>query len=306
MCLAYQENGNSQRTTRKRISEREMDNSKELYETLYNRSGRHRKVPRRSATVAANKLRLMSDVEEELSSSESVGIGSKNRKLPHRNASAAARKVLLNDSEESSIQSESDKEEEESNRRKTFKAGSGAVAVRKKHASESDSGSSDSENSVQKTLKGCHVNGQKQSQRATHCASPKIKSPVEFSEDDSKSLVSEDGSIQKAAYQLPSASRSNNRNISEADSEPEKCNGLEKQTCKRVSTHFRKAKVLSDSDEGLDSGKEDERVTFSESRGSSKMSRLPKDSSKCSSDLESGTDSSNSTKRRKNRKGDVF
>ncbi|CAI5772550.1 and WD repeat-containing 1 isoform X1 [Podarcis lilfordi] len=298
--MAYQENGNSQRTTRKRISEREMDNSKELYETFCNRSGRHRKVPRRSATVAANKLRLMSDVEEELSSSESVGIGSKNRKLPHRNASAAARKVLLNESEESSIQSESDKEVEESNRGKTFKAGSSAVGVRKKHASESDSGSSDSENSVQKTLKGCHVNGQKQSQRATRCASPKINSPVEFSEDDSKSLVSEDGSIQKAAYQLPSASRSNNRNISEADSEPEKCNGLEKQTCKRVSTHFRKAKVLSDSDEGLESGKEDERVTFSESRGSSKMPRLPKDSSKCSSDLESGTDSSNSTKRRKN------
>ncbi|XP_061483645.1 bromodomain and WD repeat-containing protein 1 isoform X3 [Rhineura floridana] len=297
--MVSQENGSSQRTTRRQISEREADNSEELREILSNRSRRHRKIPRRSAAVAANKLKLMSDVEEELSSSESVGIGSKNRKLPHRSASAAARKVLLNDSEESSIQSESDTEVEEFDRRKMSRTGSGAVAVQKKHASESESGSSNSENGRQKILNSCCDNSQKQPCRATQSMSPKIKLPVEFSDDDSKSHVSEDGSTQKTSYQLPFAFKSNTRNISDADSEPDKCSGLEKQTCKRASTHFRKAKVLSDSEEELESRKEEKCTNFSESRGFSKTSRLPKDSSKSLSDLESGTNSSNSTKRRK-------
>ncbi|XP_062982693.1 bromodomain and WD repeat-containing protein 1 isoform X3 [Elgaria multicarinata webbii] len=295
--MASQENGNSQRTTRKRISERETDNSKEPYESLSNRSGRCRKIPRRSAAVAANKLRLMSDVEEELSSSESVGIGSKNRKLPHRNASAAARKLLLNDSEEeSSIQSESDTQrEKQSNKRKTSKAGS--AVVRKRHVTESDSGSSNSESGVQKARRRYPVNGHKQPHTAANY--PKIKHTEGLLEDDSKSHVSEEESIEKTSYRLSSVHKSNPRSNSEADSEPEKCNGLAKDNCRKVSTHFRKAKVLSDSEDGVESRREDKSVTSSESRDFPETSREPKTSSKCFSNLESGTDSSSSTKRKK-------
>uniref|UniRef100_A0A8D2Q6Z4 Bromodomain and WD repeat domain containing 1 n=1 Tax=Varanus komodoensis TaxID=61221 RepID=A0A8D2Q6Z4_VARKO len=290
LCLASQENGNSQRTTRRRIYGRQTGNSKETYETVSNRCGRHRKIPRRSATVAANKLRLMSDVEEELSSSEGVGIGSKNRKLPHRTASAAARKLLRNDSEEEgSMQSESDIEREQSNRRKTTKAGS--ALVKKRHVSESESGSSDSESDVQTALKRRPVNGHKQLHRTAHSVSPKVKPMMDFSEDDSKSHVSEDGSIKKT-YQLVSAHKSN----SEADSEPERCNGLAKQNCRKVKAHIRKAKVLSDSEDGVESQGEDENITLSQNRDFSVTSKQFKTSSECLSNLDSGTDSSSRKK----------
>ncbi|XP_053168906.1 bromodomain and WD repeat-containing protein 1 isoform X2 [Hemicordylus capensis] len=293
--IASQVNGNSQRATKRRLYERDADNSKESHETLSNRHGRHRKIPRRSATVAANKLRLMSDVEEELSSSESIGIGSKNRKLPHRNASAAARKILLNNTEEeSSMQSESDKEVERYNKRKTSEVGSPPVAVRKRHVSESESGSSNSEHSMQKMLKNCHVNGHKQPHRTTHCTRPKIRSTDEFSEGDSKSHVSEDENVKKASYQLSSAQKNNPRSNSEEDSEPKRCNGLAKPASKKASAHFRKAKVLSDSEETTESEREDERASFSENRGFSETSRQPNNSSKCSSnECETDSDSSN-------------
>ncbi|XP_044298191.1 bromodomain and WD repeat-containing protein 1 isoform X3 [Varanus komodoensis] len=293
--MASQENGNSQRTTRRRIYGRQTGNSKETYETVSNRCGRHRKIPRRSATVAANKLRLMSDVEEELSSSEGVGIGSKNRKLPHRTASAAARKLLRNDSEEEgSMQSESDIEREQSNRRKTTKAGS--ALVKKRHVSESESGSSDSESDVQTALKRRPVNGHKQLHRTAHSVSPKVKPMMDFSEDDSKSHVSEDGSIKKT-YQLVSAHKSN----SEADSEPERCNGLAKQNCRKVKAHIRKAKVLSDSEDGVESQGEDENITLSQNRDFSVTSKQFKTSSECLSNLDSGTDSSSRKSSRKRR-----
>uniref|UniRef100_A0A8D2LLB9 Bromodomain and WD repeat domain containing 1 n=1 Tax=Varanus komodoensis TaxID=61221 RepID=A0A8D2LLB9_VARKO len=295
MGKTSQENGNSQRTTRRRIYGRQTGNSKETYETVSNRCGRHRKIPRRSATVAANKLRLMSDVEEELSSSEGVGIGSKNRKLPHRTASAAARKLLRNDSEEEgSMQSESDIEREQSNRRKTTKAGS--ALVKKRHVSESESGSSDSESDVQTALKRRPVNGHKQLHRTAHSVSPKVKPMMDFSEDDSKSHVSEDGSIKKT-YQLVSAHKSN----SEADSEPERCNGLAKQNCRKVKAHIRKAKVLSDSEDGVESQGEDENITLSQNRDFSVTSKQFKTSSECLSNLDSGTDSSSRKSSRKRR-----
>lgn len=56
-----------------------------------------KKVPRRSAAVAASKIKLISDAKEELSSSEVGYTRNKNRKLPPRNASTAARKMILED-----------------------------------------------------------------------------------------------------------------------------------------------------------------------------------------------------------------
>lgn len=250
----------------------------------------------------------MSDVEEEHSSSESIGIGSKNRKLPHRTASAAARKVLLNASY-SSIQSESDKEEKEQySQRKTCEADSASGAVKKRHISESESETSNSESGMQKKLKSCHVNGRKQPHRA-ECCTFKIKPTVEFSEDDSKNRTSEDGSVQAFDH---STFKSKSRSSFEADSESDKCSDLPKQTLKKAPIRHRKAKVLSDSEEMAESGGEDEKSTVLENRGAEILRQLD-DGPKCSSKLESETDSESSNfssapkrwKMKAVRKGDV-
>ncbi|XP_042312358.1 bromodomain and WD repeat-containing protein 1 isoform X1 [Sceloporus undulatus] len=292
---ASQENGNNQRTTRKRMHVKETDNLKELYETPSNSRGRHRKIPRRSATVAANKLRLMSDVEEEHSSSESTVIGNKNRILPRRSASAAARKVLLNDSdEESSFQSESDKEQ--SNMREACKDYSSPL--QKRHVSESESGSSDSDHGMQKTQESYHVNCHKQSPRVACHRSSKLKGTVDFSEDSPQSHVSGERSIKKTSSHLSSVYKSKARSKSEGDSEPERYSSLKKKTRKKPTTHCRKAKVLSDSEEGVQSEREEKSAISSENIGFPKTSEQPNSSSCCSSNLEHRMDSSNSAERK--------
>ncbi|XP_048348579.1 bromodomain and WD repeat-containing protein 1 isoform X2 [Sphaerodactylus townsendi] len=298
-----QEAGNLQRTSRRRLYEKDIECSTKPCDSVSNRHRRHRKVPRKSATVAANKLRLMSDVEEEHSSSEST-IGSKNRKLPHRNASAAARKVLLNVSY-SSVQSESDKEvKEQYSRRKTFEDVSASGTVKKRHISESESESSDSESSMHKKLKHSHDNGHKQPHKAASCSPPKIKPTVEFSEDDSKNHSSDNGSIQRDFDH--SARKSPSRSNSDTDSGSDKCN-LPKQTLKKATTRYRKAKVLSDSEEiEAESVAEDEKITLLEDRGAGTLRQLDL-GAKCSSNQESKTESdssnySNASKRWK-RKG---
>uniref|UniRef100_A0A2D4EX11 Uncharacterized protein n=4 Tax=Micrurus corallinus TaxID=54390 RepID=A0A2D4EX11_MICCO len=53
-----------------------------------------KKIPRRSAAVAASKIKLISDAKEEFSSSEVGYCRKKNRILPFRSASVTARKIL--------------------------------------------------------------------------------------------------------------------------------------------------------------------------------------------------------------------
>uniref|UniRef100_A0A670Z7S2 Bromodomain and WD repeat domain containing 1 n=1 Tax=Pseudonaja textilis TaxID=8673 RepID=A0A670Z7S2_PSETE len=300
---ASQENADSQRTTRKRIWERKTDNSNEHYETLSNRFGRYRKIPRRSATVAANKLRMMSDVEEEFFSSESGGTRSKNRKLPHRNASAAARKLLLKDSEEdSSMHSESDKElEKHSDRKKVSKTE--YFTVKKGHSSGSESGNSNSESGMKKPPKRYPVKDCKNPLRTTCHVSPKMKHSPKCSEDDSKNHISDDENIQKRVHRLSSSYKMNANSSSETDSEQE-YKVLPRHTFTRASFRFRKAKILSDS-EGVQSGRDDE-TPSSKMRIFSETTKLGQNDS---SNLESGTDSSHSRKgqeRKGIRKGDVF
>ncbi|XP_060626304.2 bromodomain and WD repeat-containing protein 1 isoform X2 [Anolis sagrei] len=282
---ASEENENSQRTARKRIPMKETDTSNELCRTTNNRRGRHRKVPRRSATVAANKLRLMSDVEEECSSSESAVIGCKNRILPHRSASAAARKVLLKDcDEESYFTSESEKEQ--------FDVRSpcqDSYPLRKRHVRESESGSSDSDCGVQKTPKCYHINGHKQ--RVVFHKPSKLKGIMDSSEDSPQSSMPEERVVKKTASLHKKDARSN----SEEDSEPERDSSLPK----RLATHCRKAKVLSDSEEGGQSEKEDKNAVISENKSSPKTSGQPTNRSHCSSNLEQGMDSRNSAERKK-------
>ncbi|XP_011892661.1 PREDICTED: bromodomain and WD repeat-containing protein 1 isoform X4 [Cercocebus atys] len=83
------------------------------------------KVPRRCATVAANKIKIMSNLKETISGPENVWIRKSSRKLPHRNASAAAKKKLLNvyKEDDTTINSESEKELEDINRKVLFLRG---------------------------------------------------------------------------------------------------------------------------------------------------------------------------------------
>lgn len=69
------------------------------------------KVPRRCATVAANTIKIMSNLKETISGPENVWIRKSSRKLPHRNASAVAKKKLLNayKEDDTTINSESEK-----------------------------------------------------------------------------------------------------------------------------------------------------------------------------------------------------
>lgn len=73
------------------------------------------KIPRRCATVAANKIKIMSNLKQMISAQENVWIRKSSRKLPHRNASAAAKKKLLNvyKEDDTTINSESEKELED-------------------------------------------------------------------------------------------------------------------------------------------------------------------------------------------------
>ncbi|XP_009946492.1 PREDICTED: bromodomain and WD repeat-containing protein 1, partial [Leptosomus discolor] len=316
-----QENGNTRKTVRKKLYGSDSENTSVVTsESLGNSTGRHRKTPRRSAAVAANKLRLMSDVEEEVSSSESIGIGCKNRKLPHRNASAAARRMLLEGSEDDvGLKSESEKEMEEQLTKRKILSQPGSSTVRRKFVSESENGTSDSETDTQMKQKNWQSNGHKQLHGTVHSESPKMKSPtLDFSEEDSKSHNSEDGSSQKVSDQSTSAHNqpavSNSED--EVDSEPDRWNGR-KASGLQLAPPLKKAKVLSDLEDSAESETEDrecgksfvsESLVPTRIAGSSKS--RPGAGFNHSSDTESETDSNNSnycetsskTKKRK-RKG---
>jgi len=273
-------------------------------ESLSNSTGRHRKTPRRSAAVAANKLRLMSDVEEEVSSSESIGIGCKNRKLPHRNASAAARRMLLEGSEDDvGLKSESEKEIEEQLTKRKILSQPGSSAARRRFVSESENGTSDSETGTQMKQKNWQSNGHKQLRGTVRSVSPKMKSPApDFSEEDSKSHNSEDESGLKVSDQSTSACKKAAVSSSEdeVDSELDRWNGR-KAAGLQLAAPLKKAKVLSDLEDTGESeteDREDGKSLVSESLlptrivGSSKSG--PGASFNHSSDTESRTDSNNS------------
>lgn len=265
---ALQENGNTRKAVRKKLYGSDSENTSVVTsESLSNSTGRHRKTPRRSAAVAANKLRLMSDVEEEVSSSESIGI-CRNRKLPHRNASAAARRMLLEGSEdEAGLKSESDKEIEEQLTKRKGLSQPGSSAPRRKFVSESENGSSDSEPDTLMKQKSWQSNGHRQLRGPVCSVAPRVKSPtLDFSEEDSKSHNSEDGSSQKVSDQSTSAHHKPavSNSEEEADSESDRWNGR-KASGLQLSPPSKKAKVLSDLEDTAESeaeAREEEEKSF--------------------------------------------
>ncbi|XP_045396638.1 bromodomain and WD repeat-containing protein 1 [Lemur catta] len=235
------ENGCGRKATRKRVYLSDSDNnSLETGEILKARAGNNRKVLRKCAAAAANKIKLMSDVEEN-SSSESVCSG---RKLPHRNASAVARKKLLHNSEDDqSLKSEIEEEELKDQNQSSPVSNSPAT---QNIASESENGDSESESDLRVARKNWHANGCKSHAPATS----KTKFlKIESSEEDSKSHDS-DNVHNRTAGPSTSGQKLKAESISEeVDSEPGKCGGRKYNTFHKNANFFKKAKILSDSED---------------------------------------------------------
>ncbi|XP_075398401.1 bromodomain and WD repeat-containing protein 1 isoform X2 [Tenrec ecaudatus] len=250
------ENGCGRKATRKRIYLSDSDNNVvQNSEMLKSRTGNHRKILRKCAAVAANKIKLMSDVEEN-SSSESVCSG---RKLPHRDASAAAKKKLLHNSEDDQSL-KSDIEEEVKTQQKPLPMSTFHVA--RKTVRESENGDSESESDLRVARKNWHANGYKSHTLAT---SKPTFLKIESSEEDSKSHDSDNVHKRTACPSTSGQKHQKASDISEQDEEADfdsgKCEGKKYNTRHKDATCFKKAKILSDSEdfESEDDDREDGR-----------------------------------------------
>ncbi|XP_007943742.2 bromodomain and WD repeat-containing protein 1 [Orycteropus afer afer] len=279
------ENGCGRKATRKRIYLSDSDNNSfQTGEILKARAGNNRKVLRKCAAVAANKIKLMSDVEEN-SSSESVCSG---RKLPHRNASAAAKKKLLHNSEDDQSL-KSDIEEELKGQHQPSPT---STHVARKTVHESENGDSESESDLRVARKNWHANGYKSHMPTiSKTKSLKIESS-ESSDEDSKSHNSDNGHKRTACL---SASRQKLKTTDlfkeeeEACSEPGKCEGR-KYNAGRKNAFFKKAKILSDSESEEDDREDGRYHKVKNNLISGNLKCEPVAESQCSSDHVSETD----------------
>ncbi|XP_076975178.1 bromodomain and WD repeat-containing protein 1 isoform X2 [Tamandua tetradactyla] len=281
------ENGCRRKATRKRVYLSDSDNnSLETGEVVKARVGNNRKVPRKCAAVAANKIKLMSDVEEN-SSSESICSG---RKLPYRDASAAARKKLLYNSEdEQSLKSEIEEEEQKDQNQQppVFTSHAALTTV-----SESENGDSESESNLRVARKNWHGNGFKSCTPATSKTKfIKIESSEEDKSHDSDNRHSRTACPSTSGQKLKT--EDNLEEGEEADSEPGKCDGREYDTSSKDATFFKKAKILSDSEDSEpdEQDREDGRCpTMDTNLISGNMKYKPISGSQCFSEHVSGTD----------------
>ncbi|KAM4888487.1 bromodomain and WD repeat-containing protein 1 isoform 1-T1 [Thomomys bottae] len=238
------ENGCGRKATRKRVYSSDSDNnSLETGEVLKARAGNNRKVLRKCAAVAASKIKLMSDVEEDSRSENSCS----GRKLPHRNASAVARKKLLYNSEDDrSLKSEIEEEQKGENEPLLVSSSHAAQKI----VSESEHGDSESESDLRVARKNWHANGLKSHTQAT-C---KTKFPeIESSEEDSGSRDS-DSEHNRIAGPSTSEQKTQTEGVSEeAESEPGDS------VFRKNVNYFKKAKILSDSEDSEEQHGEDAR-----------------------------------------------
>ncbi|XP_074069963.1 bromodomain and WD repeat-containing protein 1 isoform X2 [Macrotis lagotis] len=281
----FLENGCGRKALRKRVYLSDSDNSILNNETIKDKAGSNRKIPRKCAAVAANKIKLMSDVEEDLSSASICSTSKNSRKLPHRNASAAAKKKLLYNSEDDqSLKTESEKEVKKQNQQAPEMCSSAA----RKGVSESENESSESESNLMVSQKNWHANGYK----AHTGVGFTTKFPlIESSEEDSESCNSETSSKRVCPSTVKSKAKKCSKE--DADSEPSEWSGKKcKKTCWKGATLFRKAKVLSDSEDSDDGEKEAGRhcKKMKTSLNSGDLKNEPLAVSKCYLKHESETD----------------
>ncbi|XP_028583028.2 bromodomain and WD repeat-containing protein 1 isoform X4 [Podarcis muralis] len=253
-------------------------NSAELNSETNNiKSPNGKKIPRRSATVAASKIKLISDAKEEFSSSEVRYPKSRYRKLPHRNASAAARKMIL-DVAPSPSESEAELKECEL-RQKQFPTSSYRA---KKSSREPEQKHLDSEveSVVEQKSRQSRAPRRRSLTPVRKTVPKRKKRAVEFSEDESSSSMSAEH-IDSSQPLLP-----DNHNVSELEKEDSDKN-------MRSTTETGK-------------GERKQRSSLSKNPGTSRNSKPePDGSSNYSSASESQTDSKNidSRRTRKTKKG---
>ncbi|XP_039713626.1 bromodomain and WD repeat-containing protein 1 isoform X2 [Pteropus medius] len=283
------ENGCGRKATRKRVYLSDSDNnSLETGESPKVRAGNNRKVLRRCAAVAASKIKLMSDAEEN-SSSDSVCSG---RKLPHRNASAVARKKLLHNSEDDqSLKSEIEEEEPKDQNQPSPESSSHAAQNAAVNGSEN--GESESESDLQVVRKSWHANGYKSHTPATS----KTKFlKIESSEEDSKSHGSDNG-LNRTAGPSTSGQKLKAESISEeeeeeADSEPTRYVGRKYNMGRKNAAFLKKAKIFSDSEDSeSEEDREDGRCHKETNLILGNLKCEPITGSQCFSDHVSETDS---------------
>ncbi|XP_012586370.1 PREDICTED: bromodomain and WD repeat-containing protein 1, partial [Condylura cristata] len=243
--LVSLENGIGRKATRKRVYLSDSDNnSAEAGVRRAARAGGSRKVLRRCAALAADKIKLMSDAEEDSSSASACS----GRRVPHRNASAVARRKLLQNSEdEQSVKSELEGEDlEEQGRSAPLPRACPAQHA----ASGSDNEDSESESDLRFARKSWHANGY----RPHAPAASKAKFlKIESSEDDSPGHGS-DSAHDAAAGPSTSRQRLQAEGASEehADSEPGRRAGGGHRAGHWNAAFLKKAAIFSDS-EGVES-----------------------------------------------------
>lgn len=252
-----------------------------------------KKNPRRCATLAANKIKIMSDTKEELSSSESIYTVKKNRRQLHGNVSAASRKKLISSSEIDACLKSDDEKEQLSGRKKLSCPESSAP--KRKYISESENEKTESEAEMQATQKQNDDNHEQV--HKTICAAALKNFKYDSSEENSTNHKMENGRNCRNSSQSASAHNYHTSNSEEevdpdlAKKETKNIRGVSKKS--RVP--FKRSKLLDDFKETAESatgGKKDEKSSVSENVEAPETAGSSKASFHCSSDSDSGTDNS--------------
>uniref|UniRef100_A0A6I8MZK2 Bromodomain and WD repeat domain containing 1 n=1 Tax=Ornithorhynchus anatinus TaxID=9258 RepID=A0A6I8MZK2_ORNAN len=310
---ASQENGLIRKTARKRVHASDSDSNSEVVSRPLRPTRGGLRIPRRCAAVAASKIKLMSDVEEEEnSSSGNVGTrGRKGRKPLPRGTATIPKKMILYDSEgDTNFECESEKEPVELSafRDQAFEARS---EIEKKSVRESENEDSDSES---------HSKGARWKNR--RASGPK-STPVSFktkhfstasSEEDSKSHTPGDENENGASCLGTSGKKpaaKNSKEEEEAGPGPSRWRDrrIKKMTRRKAAVTLRKAKAPrhlpdpadSEKGEGEKRPSESESMEASETAGSAKSGpdSSPKGISVVESATDSDTNSSDNTKAKK-------
>lgn len=250
-----------------------------------------KKNPRRCATLAANKIKIMSDTKEELSSSESVYTVKKNRRQLHGSVSTASRKKLISSSEvDGCLKSENEKEQLSGRKKLSCPESS---APKRKYISESENEKTESEAERKVTQQNSNYS----QARKTVCAVALKNLEYDSSEDNSTNHKMENGRNWRSSSQSASA-----HNHCTSNSEEEVDTDLAKHETKSIQVSnrktrasFKRSKLLDEFKESSESetgGKKDEKSSASENVEAPGTAGSSKASFNCSSDSDSGTDNS--------------
>lgn len=251
-----------------------------------------KKNPRRCATLAANKIKIMSDTKEELSSSESVCTVKKNRRQLHGSASGASKKKPISSSDiDVSVMSENEKEQDSDGKNDFC---SGSSAPKRKYISESEDEKTESEVEIEVTKK--ENDNDSQTKRTESDAA--LKNTFDSSEENSTNRKVENGRNWRTSGQSTSAY---NHHVSNSEEEvsselaKRETKTIRRARNKRSRAPLKRLKLSNDLKETSESAagrKIEEKSSVSENVETPGTAGSSKANLNCSSDSDSGTDNS--------------